>query len=264
MAIVSKDILAASVPTPPSGYVTLFSDGGLIKVKLPDGTLLIVGPGQPGATGQAGDDGADGEAGAPGPVGPQGAAGATGATGPTGPTGASGQPGPMGMMGEDGLESDPSFFVPVGPFTGSGQVVLANSPAFTTPALGTPSGGNLVNCTGYPASALPAAAVIATPSYAATMTLDLSTIKDGGIFRVTLTGNVTFQLSNGTDGQKFTIEPIQDSTGTRLVTLSGTYFKFGTDITSFTATTTASKKDRIGCYCTGSTTADVVATLHGF
>jgi hypothetical protein len=80
-----------------------------------------------------------------------------------------------------------------------------------------------------------------------TTTIDLSTIPNGGIARITLTGNITVQLSGGTDGQKFVIELIQDGTGSRTVSLSGTYFRFGTDITSFTATTTASKMDRVGC-----------------
>lgn len=34
--------------------------------------------------------------------------------------------------------------------TGSGSMVRATSPSFTTPALGTPSSGTLTNCTGYP------------------------------------------------------------------------------------------------------------------
>jgi len=33
--------------------------------------------------------------------------------------------------------------------TGSGSVVLSTSPTLTTPNLGTPTSGNLVNCTGY-------------------------------------------------------------------------------------------------------------------
>lgn len=102
-------------------------------------------------------------------------------------------------------------------------------------------------------------------SYSATTTVDLSTIAHGGIARITLTGNITIQLSNGTDGKKFVLELIQDGTGSRTVSLSGTYFRFGTDITSFTATTTASKMDRVGCiYNTTATKADVVATLKGF
>jgi len=38
--------------------------------------------------------------------------------------------------------------------TGSGSIVLATSPTLVTPALGTPSSGNLANCTAYPISAL--------------------------------------------------------------------------------------------------------------
>lgn len=34
--------------------------------------------------------------------------------------------------------------------TGSGLLVFATSPTFTTPVLGTPTSGNLSNCTGYP------------------------------------------------------------------------------------------------------------------
>lgn len=115
------------------------------------------------------------------------------------------------------------------------------------------------------AADMPSAPSIATPAFASTLTVDLSTIKDGGIVRVTLTGAITIQLSNGTDGQKFILELTQDGTGSRTVTLSGTYFRFGTDITSFTATTTASKTDRIGCiYVSANSKADVLAVQHGF
>lgn len=38
--------------------------------------------------------------------------------------------------------------------TGTGNFVGSTSPTFVTPALGTPSSGNLVNCTGYPTSNL--------------------------------------------------------------------------------------------------------------
>lgn len=117
------------------------------------------------------------------------------------------------------------------------------------------------------AADLPNAPAIDTSlgSTSGTVVVDLSLIKDGGLVRFTANGNVTaLRLSNGTDGQRFTVEITQDGTGSRTVALDGTYFKFGTDITSFTATTTASKKDRIGCYCTGATTADVVAVAKGF
>ncbi len=38
--------------------------------------------------------------------------------------------------------------------TGSGDAVLATSPTLVTPLLGTPTSGNLANCTGYPTSGL--------------------------------------------------------------------------------------------------------------
>ena len=38
--------------------------------------------------------------------------------------------------------------------TGTGSLVLSNSPSLTTPILGTPTSGNLSNCTSYPASQL--------------------------------------------------------------------------------------------------------------
>jgi hypothetical protein len=38
--------------------------------------------------------------------------------------------------------------------TGSGNVVLSTSPTLVTPVLGTPSSGNLSNCTSYPTSQL--------------------------------------------------------------------------------------------------------------
>jgi hypothetical protein len=41
--------------------------------------------------------------------------------------------------------------------TGSGALVFATSPTLVTPALGTPSSGNLVNCTGYAQTSLSAA-----------------------------------------------------------------------------------------------------------
>lgn len=51
--------------------------------------------------------------------------------------------------------------------TGTGNMVLATSPSFTTPVLGTPSSGNLSNCTAYPGtSALVTTGALASGSIA--------------------------------------------------------------------------------------------------
>lgn len=45
--------------------------------------------------------------------------------------------------------------------TGTGSVVLSNSPTLVTPALGTPASGDLQNCTGYPAGSISGTVAIA-------------------------------------------------------------------------------------------------------
>ena len=64
--------------------------------------------------------------------------------------------------------------------------------------------------------------------------------------RINLTGPATLNMAaGGYDGQRLTLELVQDATGGRTVAL-GTGFAWGADITSFTATTTPSKVDYIG------------------
>lgn len=65
-------------------------------------------------------------------------------------------------------------------------------------------------------------------------------------FRVTLGGNRTLgNPTNPTDAQKVIWELTQDGTGSRTITLD-TAFAFGTDLTSVTLSTTASKRDLLG------------------
>jgi hypothetical protein len=75
--------------------------------------------------------------------------------------------------------------------TGSGSLVFATNPNLVTPNLGTPSAGNLVNCTGFPATGLSGlgagvAAWLAVPSSANLLTA--MTTKTG-------TGNLVFATS---------------------------------------------------------------------
>ena len=101
-------------------------------------------------------------------------------------------------------------------------------------------------------------------TYASSITLTLTGKPNSQVFRCTLTGNVTVNISGGTDGQRFIIELIQDGIGSRTVTLSSD-FAFGSDITSFTATTTASKTDMIGCiYNSSASKARVIAVAKGY
>jgi hypothetical protein len=83
------------------------------------------------------------------------------------------------------------------------------------------------------------------------------------VLRMTLVGNVTnFALSNMVDGKKMSIEFIQDSTGSRTLVLD-TQFKFGTDVTSYTITPTASKRDLMGVWISGSNVY-VVGVAKGY
>lgn len=97
---------------------------------------------------------------------------------------------------------------------------------------------------------------------AATIATDASL---GKYFRVTLAGNRTLGApTNPTDGQRCIWELIQDATGSRTITLNAV-FALGTDITAVTLTTTASKRDFLGCVY-NSTAAKwyVIAFVKGY
>lgn len=84
-------------------------------------------------------------------------------------------------------------------------------------------------------------------------------------FRVTLTGNCTLtNPTNPTDGQKIMWELIQDATGSRTLTL-GAAFAVGTDITSITLSTVASKRDFLGAiYNSTESKWHIIAFIKGF
>lgn len=99
------------------------------------------------------------------------------------------------------------------------------------------------------------------PGYAASKTIDWSL---GNVARITLTGNITITNSGAYDGQKLMLELTQDGTGSRTVAWTSET-RFGTDITTVTLTTTASKMDRIGLvYNATAGKYDVVAVVKGF
>ena len=113
--------------------------------------------------------------------------------------------------------------------------------------------------TGTLAAARLPAPNVSNQSLTGTQTVDMTGIDS---LRITLTGNLTLTLSNLVDGKSYKIHFIQDATGSRTVTLNS-QFKFGTDVTSYTATTTASKRDLMGIWSDG-TNAYIVGIAKGY
>jgi len=97
---------------------------------------------------------------------------------------------------------------------------------------------------------------------AATIAIDASL---GNIFKVTLGGNRT--LGNPTNlvaGQKIVVRVKQDGTGSRTLAYD-TKYRFGTDVTSPTLTTTAGKTDYLGfIYNADDDKLDCVAVAKGY
>lgn len=97
---------------------------------------------------------------------------------------------------------------------------------------------------------------------ASTITVDASL---GNNFTVTLGGNRTLgNPSNAVDGQMIMFRIRQDGTGTRTLALD-TKYRFGTDITSITLTTTINKTDYLGVrYHASDDKFDVIAFVKGY
>lgn len=87
----------------------------------------------------------------------------------------------------------------------------------------------------------------------------------GNIFTVTLGGNRTLSNPTGAvNGQKMTFRITQDGSGNRTLAFD-TKFRFGTDLTSITLTTTASKTDYIGViYNSADDKFDIIAFMKGY
>ena len=79
--------------------------------------------------------------------------------------------------------------------TGTGSAVFATSPTLVTPILGTPTSGNLANCTGIPAPAALATASGSAPSYSARAWVNFN---GTGTVAIRASGNVSSITDNGT------------------------------------------------------------------
>lgn len=153
-----------------------------------------------------------------------------------------------------------------GPSTGGAgapafrALVTGDLPAGVALLSGAAFSGN-VSTTGTLGASDAVTAGVVTITYASTITPNASL---GNHFRCTLTGNVTLAApTSPTDGQKITVELIQDSSGSHTLTLSG--IGLGTDISSVTLTTTPSKRDFLALlYSSSSSTWYVVGVVHGY
>lgn len=109
---------------------------------------------------------------------------------------------------------------------------------------------------------IPPAKISAVTATTTSATVDFT---NSDTVRLTLQSNVTtLTITGASDGQKCLLEVIQDATGSRTITWPANV-RFGTDITSITLTTTASKTDRVGfIYVSGANKYDVVSLARGF
>ena len=77
-------------------------------------------------------------------------------------------------------------------------------------------------------------------------------------------GPCTINFTGGSDGQKLTLELLQDGTGGRGVTL-GTGIGYGADILSYSGNTTLNKRDILGFqYVSSLSKALLIAVAKGY
>lgn len=150
----------------------------------------------------------------------------------------------------------------------SAGVVSANTSGFTagrtplyTVVTGAASVTSYIDQRTVGGSAGTPAKRIATPAWAAAMTLDWGSYD---VYRITLAGATTFTFTGGGDGQNCQLELLQDATGSRLVTWPAAA-RFAADLAAPTLSTTADKMDRIGFQVnTGLGKYDCVAVVKGY
>lgn len=170
-----------------------------------------------------------------------------------------------GLTGGGDLTADRTLTVSYG--TTAGTAAQGNDSRITgaeqTANKGTANGYAPLNSSSkVPTNNLPIVFPPVSLTDAATIATDAS---QGNHFRVVLGGNRTLgNPTNPTDGQKVMWELIQDSTGSRTITLD-TAFALGTDISSITLTTTASKRDFLGAvYNATASKWYVIAFVKGY
>ena len=108
--------------------------------------------------------------------------------------------------------------------------------------------------------------LVVSPAYAATVTTDLTGTSMYSHIIVNigaLTGNITYNITNGTVGQLIRVRFLQDGTGSRLLTL-GANILVSADLPTSTLSTGINKIDMLGFHCHDSTHYYMVAVNRGF
>lgn len=142
----------------------------------------------------------------------------------------------------------------------NGIVIPTGAPTSTTNALYQVGGSLYFNGSQVGGGA---ATGVTDITYAATININLTTITTP-VARITLTGPCTINFTGGSDGQKLTLELLQDGTGGRVVTL-GTGIGYGADILSYSGNTTLNKRDILGFqYNSSLSKALLIAVAKGY
>jgi hypothetical protein len=102
--------------------------------------------------------------------------------------------------------------------TGTGAVVLSTSPTLVTPLLGTPTSGNLANCTGIPAPAALTTASGSAPSYSARAWVNFNGV---GTVAIRASGNVSSITDNGVGNYTVNLSTALPDTSASVLVSSG-------------------------------------------
>jgi hypothetical protein len=282
--VVASSTLRSGYDTRPQGYSFLAIDLGAISFKVTATSgdwsgWIPFGRGPQGAVGPQGSQGIQGIQGPTGPQGPQGIQGPAGSSAanavPFAPSGNIAATDVQAAINELDSEKAPTNHTHTATQISDSSVIgrtvltaadaaavrtaIGASPVLT---LGTAANKNISTAAQINANtgtdvvttdqAWSASAFVNLGNVTGAITLDLST---GSRFRGTLTGNVTVSMINAKNGQPLDVLFLQDATGGRTVSWSGTNFAFATNTAPTASTGANANAVQASGICTSTTAA---------